>query len=216
MTGPAHGTDAPGGVTVRGSGAADAVPDVVLADLATEVRDRDVAVALRDATTALAAVRAALRAAGVDDRAVRTGDVATWTEQDGPDGDLRVVARMGVVVTLRDTATAGDVVGAALAAGGPAVRLGGLRLVVADPAPAHALAREAAWQDAHEKATHLAALAGRPLGDVRWVHEGDPAGGEVPRFARALGADAFALPVDPGEQSVRATVTVRWDWGDGT
>jgi uncharacterized protein YggE len=215
MTADAHGPDAPGGVTVRGSGAADAAPDAVVADVATEVRDADVAVALRDATAALAAVRQALRTAGVEDRAVRTGATSTWTEQTGPDGtDLRVVARLGLVVTLRDATTAGDVVGAALAAGGPAVRLGGLRLVVSDPAYAQARAREAAWQDAWEKASHLAALAGRALGEVAWVREGEPDPGAVPRFARAASADAFALPVDAGEQTVHAAVTVRWTWGD--
>jgi len=203
-----------GGVTVRGHGAADTVPDVVVADLATEVRSADVGAALREATDALAAVRAALRAAGVEDRAVRTGSTSTWTEQTGPDGaDLRVVARLGLVVTLRDVPAAGDVVGAALAAGGAAVRLGGLRLVVSDPAPAQARAREAAWQDAHAKAEHLAALAGRVLGDVLRVHEDEPGGGAVPRFARA-GAQALAVPVEPGEQTVQAAVTVRWAWAD--
>lgn len=218
MTGPAHDDDGPAaGVTVRGSGAAEAVPDVVVADLATEVRAADVSRALRAATDALVAVRSALRAAGVDDRAVRTAGTSTWTEPTGPDGaDVRVVARLGLVVTLRDVATAGEVVGAALDAGGEAVRHGGLRLVVADPAPAQARAREAAWQGAHATATHLAALAGRPLGRVVWVRDGEPGGGDVPRFARVAAADAFALPVDAGEQTVHAAVTVRWAWGDAS
>ncbi|UZN04292.1 SIMPL domain-containing protein [Cellulomonas sp. S1-8] len=204
-----------GGVTVRGAGAAEAVPDVVVADLGTEVRAPDVSAALRDATDALAAVRAALRAAGVEDRAVRTGSTSTWTEQTGPDGEgLRVVAHLGLVVTLRDVATAGDVIGGALAAGGAHVRLGGLRLVVSDPGPAQTRAREAAWQDAAAKAEHLAALAGRPLGRVLWVREDEPGGGATPRFARAAVAGAFAAPVEPGEQTVQAAVTARWAWAD--
>jgi len=201
-----------GGVTVRGTGAADAVPDVVVADLATEVRADDVAAALREATDAFAAVRAALRDAGVDDRAVRTGATSTWTEQTGPDGQsLRVVARLGMVVTLHDVDTAGDVIGRAVAAGGSPVRLGGLRLVVSDPTAAQARAREAAWQDAAAKAAHLAQLAGRATGAVLWVHEDEP-GGAAPLFARAARAEAFAVPVEPGEQTVQAAVTVRWAW----
>lgn len=211
MTGDAH--DGPhAGLTVRGSGAADAVPDVVVADLATEVRADDVGTALREATEALAAVRRALREGGVDDRAVRTSGTSTWTEQAGPDGAvLRVVARVGLVVTLRDVATAGDVIGVAVAAGGAPVRLGGLRLVVSDPAPAQALAREAAWLDAVAKARQLAALAGRTLGAVVAVHEDEPGGGAVPRFSRGRAATS-AVPVEPGEQTVQAAVTVRWAW----
>lgn len=215
MTGGAGGARARGprgGVTVRGAGAADAVPDVVVADLATEVRAGDVSTALREATDALAAVRATLRDRGVDDRAVRTGSTSTWTEQSGDHGEvLRVVARLGLVVTLRDVAAAGQVVGAAVAAGGEAVRLGGLRLVVSDPAAAQTAARQAAWADAVAKAEQLAALAGRTLGTVRWVREEEPAGGASPLFARAR-ADALAVPVEPGEQTVQAAVSVRWGW----
>lgn len=214
MTTDGHGERAPrGGLTVRGAGAADAVPDVVVVDLATEVRSGDVGTALREATAALAAVRDALRAAGVEDRAVRTGATSTWTEQTGPDGEgLRVVARLGLVVTLGDVGSTGDVVGAALAAGGAPVRLGGLRLVVSDPASAQARAREAAWQDAADKAAHLARLAGRGLGRVLWVHEDEPGGAASPKLARSRTADAFALPVEAGEQAVHAAVTVRWAW----
>jgi len=215
VSGAAHGDHPRGGVTVRGSGAAEAVPDVVVADLATEVRADDVSTALRVATDALAAVRGALRDSGVDDRAVRTGATSTWTEQAGPDGDvLRVVARLGLVVTLHDVAAAGDVVGAALAAGGAPVRLGGLRLVVSDPAPAQVRAREAAWQDAAAKARHLADLAGRALGQVLEVREEEPGGGATPVFARAARAEALSVPVEPGEQTVQAGVTVRWAWAD--
>jgi len=212
MTREAHGTHPRGGVTVRGSGAADTVPDVVVVELATEVRAADVGAALRESTDALRALRRALDDAGVDDRAVRTGGTSTWTEQTGPDGDgLRVVARLGLVVTLHDVASAGDVVGAALAAGGPAVRLGGLRLVVSDPSTAQARAREAAWQEAAAKARQLADLAGRALGPVVWVREEEPGGGAAPLFARA---EAYPVPVEPGEQTVQAALTVRWAWAD--
>lgn len=215
MPGPAHGEHPHGGLTVRGSGAADAVPDVVVAELATEVRAADVSSALREATDALAAVRDALRHEGVDDRAVRTGSTSTWTEQSGPEGEvLRVVARLALVVTLRDVGRAGDVIGTAVAAGGAPVRLGGLRLVVSDPAAAQAAAREAAWADAVTKAEHLAGLAGRSLGPVLRVHEDEPGGGATPRFARAARAEALAVPVEPGEQTVQAAVTVTWAWAD--
>lgn len=210
MTAAAPGGPPRGGLTVRGHGAAAAVPDVVVAELGAEVRADDVGAALREATSALAAVRAALREGGVPDADVATGGTATWTEHTGPGpDDLRVVARLGLVVTLRDVAGAGDLVGAALAAGGGAARLDGLRLQVADPSAAQARAREAAWHDAQTTAQHLAGLAGRELGAVLRVRQDEEAATGAARFAVA---GASLPPVEAGEQTVRVSLTVRWAW----
>lgn len=204
-----------GGVTVRGVGSAAAEPDVVVVDLGAEARAADVGAALAEATGALARMRSALTAAGVDDRAVRTSSTSTWTETT-EQGSVRVVGRLGLLVTLPDVGAAGSTIGAALEAGGPAAWLGGLRLVVSDPSEAAAAAREAAYDDAAAKAAHLAHLAGRSLGDVVWIRE-DEAGGAVPlRLARAESAAKLDLPVDAGEQSVQAAVVVRWAWATPT
>ncbi|WP_051681840.1 SIMPL domain-containing protein [Cellulomonas sp. HZM] len=201
-----------GGVTVRGSGAADAVPDVVVADLGAQATEPDVGSALAAAGDALAAMRDALRSAGVADGAVRTGSTSTWEDSSVPDV-RRTVARLGLVVTLSDVTTAGDVLGAVVAAGASHAWLGGLRLVVSDPSQAAAAARTAAFDDATTKATQWAALAGHRLGPVLWVHEDEPGGGGAPRFARAA-KDVRAIPVEPGEQTVQAAVQVRFAWAD--
>lgn len=210
-----EGRRAGGGVTVRGVGSAAAEPDVVVVDLGAEVRAADVGAALADATGALARMRSALTAAGVDDRAVRTSSTSTWTETT-EQGSVRVVARLGLLVTLPDVGAAGSTIGAALEAGGPAAWLGGLRLVVSDPSEAAAAAREAAYDDAAAKAAHLAHLAGRSLGDVAWIREDEPGGPAPLRLARAESAAKLDLPVDAGEQSVQAAVVVRWAWATPT
>ncbi|WP_019135062.1 SIMPL domain-containing protein [Cellulomonas massiliensis] len=204
-----------GGVTVRGTGSAAAEPDVVVVDLGAEVRAADVGAALAEATGALTRMRSALTAAGVDARAVRTSSTSTWTETT-EQGTVRVVARLGLLVTLTDVGAAGPTIGAALEAGGSSAWLGGLRLVVSDPAQAEATAREAAYDDAAAKAAHLAHLAGRSLGDVVWIRE-DEAGGAAPlRLARTESAAKLDVPVDAGEQSVHAALVVRWAWAAPT
>ena len=90
----------------------------------------------------------------------------------------------------------------------------GLRFEISDPTQPRALAREAAWADAVARATHWAALSGRRLGEVQWVNEGGSDAAPL-RMGRAMGvAKAMSVPVEAGQQTVSADVTVRWAWLD--
>lgn len=196
-------------MTVTGSGEAEAVPDTAVADLGAEARAVDAERALTEAGECLDRMRAVLRDAGVDDLSVRTTQSSTWTDTSAV-GTSRVVARLGLQVTLRDVAVAGDVVGAAVVAGGEPARMDGIRFELSDPTQPRARAREAAWADAVARATQWAALAGRRLGEVQWVTEGGA--DAVPLRGMGL-AKAMSVPVEPGQQTVSADVTVRWAWG---
>jgi uncharacterized protein YggE len=66
------------------------------------------------------------------------------------------------------------------------------------------VAREAAYADAVERATHLAGLAGAVLGDAQDVIEGGAPQG-ASRLAKATSA---GVALEPGEQAVTASVTV--------
>ena len=202
-----------GGVTVTGFGEADAVPDVAIADLGAEARAVDAERALAEAGACLDRMRAVLRDAGVDDRALRTTQSSTWTDGSAR-GSSRVVARLGLQVRLHDVAVAGDVVGAAVVAGGEPARMDGIRFEVTDPAEPRVRAREAAWADASARAAHWAALSGRLLGEVQWVNEGGS--DAVPLHLGRVGgmAKAMSVPVEAGQQTVSADVTVRWAWAD--
>lgn len=203
-----------GGVTVSGHGAADAVPDRAVADLGAEARAVDAERALGLAAGCVDRMRAVLREAGVDDRAMRTTQTSTWTDGSAA-GSSRVVARLGLQVTLLDVASAGDLVGAAVIAGGEPARTDGIRFEVSDPTEAQAAAREAAWADAVVRATHWAELSGHRLGAVQWVQEGGSEGAPV-FLSRAKGGvvAAMSVPVEAGVQPVTAAVTVRWGWAD--
>ena len=202
-----------GGVTVTGSGEAEAVPDVAIADLGAEARAVDAERALGEAGECLDRMRAVLRDAGVDDLSLRTTQSSTWTDSSAT-GSSRVVARLGLQVTLRDVAVAGDVVSAAVVAGGEPARMDGIRFEISDPSGPRARARAAAWADAVARATQWAELAGRQLGEVQWVTEGGADAAPL-RMGRAMGvAKAMSVPVEAGQQTVSADVTVRWAWSD--
>ena len=203
-----------GGVTVTGSGVAEAVPDVAIADLGAEARAVDAERALRTAGECLDRMRASLREAGVDDLSMRTTLSTSWADSSAVRSS-RIVARLSLQVTLRDVAVAGDVVGAAVVAGGEQARMDGLRLEISDPTEARARAREAAWADALARATQWAALSGHRLGEVQWVTEGGADAAPM-QMTRSRVTKAMSVPVEPGQQTVSADVTVRWAWADGS
>jgi uncharacterized protein YggE len=186
----------------------------VLVSLAAVERKSSVRAALDAASVAAGAVAAAVRATGVADRDVRTSAMQvdqTW--EHGPEGSrphgfeaaLRVSAR------VRDVASAGAVVAAAVDAGGDAVRIEHVRLALDDEATARRAARELAVVDARAKATQYAQLAGRALGTVESIAEFS-AGGVEPfeGGGRMLLDSAAGVPVEAGDQDVVVTVQIRW------
>ncbi len=208
----------PEGVTVSGSASVQVTPDVATAVLGAHVRAGDVQDALARAGEALGALRASLLRDGCAESDLRTEATNVWRDDGagfrGADAAPSVTVRLTLRAVLRDVTTAGGIVQRALAAAGDAAQLDSLGFAVTDRGAATRQAREAAFADARATAEQYASLAGRPLGVVVEVEDG---GGPPPSprpLARAALAMDAALPVDAGEQTVPASVRVRWAWGD--
>ncbi|HWS58395.1 MAG TPA: SIMPL domain-containing protein [Actinotalea sp.] len=218
--GPRGGRHPRGGLTTTGVGAVQAVPDIAVVRLAAQCTDEDAPTALATAAAASGAMVDVLLTAGVARRDIRTTATTSWTDpgqvEDGP-GESRTVRRprttvsLGVEVTLRDTATAGELAARAVGAAGPAGRLDGTTFRVGDPVPAARRARELAFAQAVAAAEQLAALAGRALGPVLDVRE-ESDGGPVAATFMATRAMARDVPLEAGEQEVRVRLTVRHAW----
>ena len=88
---------------------------------------------------------------------------------------------------------------------GDGLQVEGVSLELADRTGAEARAREAAYADAVDRGTQLAALAGAGLGDLQAVLEGGYADAPV---GRALKASLEATSLEPGEMVVSSSVTV--------
>lgn len=204
--------DAVSTVTVRGAGVARRAPDVLRVEVAVQTLGPTVDEAMGEATLAMEAVLAALREAGVGPADLATASLSLWPQHDRHG---RVVtgyqAGNAVTATLRDVATAGEVLAAVARAGGDATRLSGLRFDVSDDAAMLEEARRAAVADARRRAETYASAAGRALGDVLRIAEAEhvvPA----PRATRMVAAaeSAGPVPLEAGEHEVTAEVSVEW------
>lgn len=203
------------GVTVTGTASVEIEPDIVLAALGVDVRSTDISTALRTAEESLARMRDALLEGGVDRSGLRSSRSTIWRETvtDGAGENTTVThVRLGLQVTVREVASAGDLIHAALTAGGADASMDSMDFGVSDSRDALAQARDAAFDDARRVAEAYATRAGRSLGEVTSITEGpDIQPRPMPKMAFAAAADS--MPVEPGRASVGASVTVTWELG---
>lgn len=195
---------------VVGTGTVQAAPDLLRVTVTVEARAGEARAAWEAATAAQRRVLDAVRAAGVRDADVRTVGLSLAQEFDYDRGRrlLGFLAGGSVVLSLADVAAAGEVIGAAVAAGGDAVRLDGTALEVTDPDGRVAgAARERAVADARARAETLAAAAGTSLGRLLLVSDA------VERPAPVFGGVELAardMAVAPGLMAVTAVVRMVW------
>jgi hypothetical protein len=117
------------------------------------------------------------------------------------------VASNVVEVTTDDLGAVGDLLDTAVEAGANQVE--GIRFELTNQEELLAQAREAAWEDAEQKAQQLADLAGVTLGNVISINEST----SIPRpvgLGRLEEAEA-AVPIQPGQEEVRVDLQVAWE-----
>jgi uncharacterized protein YggE len=200
-----------GHLEVSGSGRAGAVPDVVRVRAGVRCEAQDVSSALADASGRAAALAQAARDHGVADRDLQTTGTGVHARQDREGvAIVGYTAYQTLSVTVRDPDRVGDVVRAFAGAAGNALTIDHIGLELGDPRPLLEQAREAAFADARGKAEQYAALAGRTLGKVVGLTD-VVEGGVQPRY-ELMAAKTAGSSVELGENSVTATVTVRWEW----
>lgn len=201
-------------IDVTGSGSAQVRPDRLVARLGAEATGPDVSEVLAAARSGSRVMADAARAHGLGDAELRTEGMSLGQHLDRHGEPNGFRAFVGLALTLRDLSKAGGVLGEVLSAGGDAARMLDVSLAVSDPSAATGAAREAAVADARDQAEHLAALAGRALGDVRRlstvVSPGHPIAFAMAPSGRHGGA---ALPVEAGETTVSVSVQVRFGLG---
>jgi uncharacterized protein len=207
-------------VTVVGYGTASAAPDTALLHLGVETRGATPAEALDSCGRALDDVLAALRGEGVEPAGLATSGLDVHPDWEAEQRGRRPAgyqATAGLTARLAGPARAGRVAAAAVAAGGEAARVHGLALVVGDQAGVLAVARAAAWRDARARAEQYAELAGAALGEVQRIEEsvGVPPGPRPHEYRAMAAAVPAGPPVEPGEATVSAAVTVTWALADG-
>lgn len=199
-------------VLVDGTGEAYGNPNMLDADLAVETTAATVGEALDRANVAATRMRDTLVRAGIARADLQTSSVNISSKVNDAQKIVGYTVSQGLSVKIRNLQRAGQLLSAAIAAGGNAARLNGVSFAIDNDAALLATARRNAFADARRKAELYAREAGRRLGPVLKVSETAPrcggCGGQDSRFG--MGAGGAGVPIERGRQRLAVTVTVEW------
>ena len=211
-------------IVVTGVGEASAKPDIAMTNLTVLRTGETARAALDEANKAMGEVTEAIKGLKIESRDLQTSGFAITPQyrydqtQDGtqkPPVLIGYEVRNTLSVRIRDIAAVGAVLDKAVSLG---VNQGGdISFTVSDPAPLRTAARKDAVKDATATATALAEAAGVPLGAVFSIDSADqgtpPQPMEMARMALAAAPMDKSVPVEAGENTVRATVRMVFEIG---
>ncbi len=204
-------------ITTTGSGSVSATPDRARIRIGCQASRPTVADAVATSSAAVTRVRAALDARGIGAKDSASGRVSISTQEQWENNVSRIIgyqAEHRITITVSAVDEVGSVLGEVVAAAGDTLRLYGVEFELADDAAVRKEARKDAFGQALEVAQEYAALAGRTLGAVLRVNEGQqdtPIPSPKVRMAAFAAADSAPVPVAPDAVEASATVTVTWE-----
>jgi uncharacterized protein len=210
---PSPGSDADTqlqGITVTGSGRAADVPDIFVLLVGAEATSDRAVEAMERAGSALERIREAALAHGVRPEQLTMQNLVLRQGYDREGQPRGLVCELALAVRSAEIRRAGELVSACVEAGGDQARLLSASFEHADPSALLVSARKSAFADARARASQLAALAGRKLGAVERIVEGEPAWAPLHRDKTV--ATLASPPVDAGTLDASVTVTVTWHW----
>jgi len=212
--------DHPRTLVTTGTGRTVGVPDELSFSLSVGLVRPDLNAALADTNATMRRVLDALDRLGVRTSDVQTTGLSMNAVYDyhpyGPPTlrGYRVGQRAQVLV--RDLATGGQAVSAAVRAGGNDVRVRDIGLRIADTDSLLAQSRDAAVKQATAEAQQYAEATGQTLGPVLTLREvhATPVAPQPLQFDRsALAAAQGALPIRAGKDRLAVTVRIEWSFG---
>jgi uncharacterized protein YggE len=202
-------------ISVSGAGSASAAPDMAVVVVGVRTEAEDAATALTENNQSMGDLIDALREAGIAQADLQTQQInlsPRYANQPNQTGQPQVTgyeAMNTLQVRVRDMDQVGEILDNAVQSGGNIIH--SIRFETADAQDVLQQAREAAFNDARQKAEQLASLADVQLGSVITINETTSS---LPRpFAVAAQTEAAdrAVPVEPGLQDVDVTLQVTWE-----
>jgi hypothetical protein len=201
-------------VVVIGEGTVNVAPDIVKIRSGVTTRGKTVREATETNSKTMAAILTALTESGIPQKDVRTAQLSIqpmYAAQD-PGKEQKLVGYSvanHVSAKIRHVEKLGDVLDRLIAAG--ATDVWNVEFLVSDPAKALDQAREAAIADARRKAEVYAKAAGVTLGKVVSIEEESGVSPPAPMRALTQQAPEMQIPIAPGENTLRAVVTVGFE-----
>jgi uncharacterized protein YggE len=205
MLTPAHAMEKL--VTVTGEATVAVAPDAAVIRIGVTSQDKTAREASEANAKQMTAVMAAIKDTGIADRDIQTSRLSLQPQYDAnKSGNARLTgfqASNQVTVRIRDIDKLATVLDRAIASG--ANEMSGIEFVISEQSKMLDQARDDAIADARRKAELYAKAAAARIGNVVSISEEGPA----PRPMQAMRAGA--VPIAPGEQTLRAIVTVSYE-----
>ena len=196
-------------VTVTGEASVAVAPDTSIIRIGVTSQGKTAREASEANAARMTSVLAAIKDAGIADKDVQTSRLSLQPQYDpnkaGAAHLLGFQVTNQVTVKIHDIARLPGILDRAIAAG--ANEMSGIEFLVSDQSKLLDQARDEAIADARRKAEIYAHAAGAKVGHVVSITEGGAAAPPIAMQAMRAGA----VPVAPGEQTLRAMVTVSYE-----
>ncbi|HUL86651.1 MAG TPA: SIMPL domain-containing protein [Pseudolabrys sp.] len=196
-------------VTVTGEATVAVAPDAAVIRIGVNSQDKTAREASEANAKQMTTVLAAIKDIGIADRDIQTSRLSLQPQYDpNKSGTPRLTgfqATNQVTVRIRDIEKLPVLLDRAIAAG--ANEMSGIEFVVSEQSKLLDRARDDAIADARRKAELFAQAAGSKIGHVVAITEEGLAA--TPRPMQTMRAGA--VPIAPGEQTLRAAVTVSYE-----
>lgn len=204
-------------IIVSGEGEASAAPDLAVLSLSVMREAKTARAALDAGNDAMAAVIAAMKSAGIEDRDLQTGGLQInprYNYTNKPDGnqEAELVAYQvtnTLTVRIRNIDKTGELLDKAVSLG--VNQGGGISFSNEDPSKTLTEARKKAVADAMAKAKTLAEAAGVSVGRVLEIVDQNMAPMPMPMSAKSFDSARAAVPVEAGENAYKVQVNVTFE-----
>lgn len=198
-------------ITVSGQGQVMVSPDTAQVQLGVQAQGADLATVQQQVNSAMNAVLAALKSAGIPDNQIRTVVYSVSVQRDpkAPDSPItgyQVTHLVQVKVTPVDKV--GAVVDAAVGKGANLVN--GIQFIVENQDAAERQARQLAMADARNKAEQLAQLGSVQIGQPVTISETQASPPTPIAVPGAVARDVVSTEIQPGQSEVTVNVTVSY------
>jgi uncharacterized protein len=201
---------------VNASGEVTRVPDLAIISAGVVTKAATAGSALQQAATRMQRVRAALKAAGVEDRDIQTSNISLNPEyryvNNQPPQLTGYGATNTVTVRFRDIANAGKILDALVKEG--ANQINGPTLTIDKPEAALDEARAQATAKGRARAELYARSMGMRVVRVVAVSESGfshPVPPPMPMMERAMAGQAADSKIDPGEQKLQVNLAMTFE-----
>ena len=211
------------GFWVNGKGEITVTPNLATVSLGVETMEVNVADAQAKALEGIKKVMKSLADSGINQKDIQTGAFyiiqrLNWNSYQSSIIGYTVTNML--TVKIRNMNNVGDIINAAITAGGDIIRMDNLTFSVEDPSEIYKQAREKATANARDKAEQYARLMGVKLGAPTYVsestqqsnpyyysNEGNYYSGNIPVTTVA---DSFDSSISPGQNTIILNITVAY------